>query len=63
MSDFQDLKDVITVSELAEFLGVSRITLVRWEKAGKIKPIRINSRGDRRYLKSNIIEFAKLRKF
>jgi len=30
-------KEVITIKEAAEILGVSRDTLRRWDKAGKLK--------------------------
>ena len=46
-----------TIRELAEYLKVSHLTLKRWESSGKIKSIRINSRGDRRYLKEEIQRF------
>jgi excisionase family DNA binding protein len=44
----------MTISEVANLLRVSMLTLKRWEKKGQITCIRINSRGDRRYLRSEI---------
>lgn len=51
----EDYPEVLTISEAAEILRVSPITLKRWEKKGKIQSIRINSRGDRRYTKQQIL--------
>ena len=49
-----DLPDLLTIRETAEILRVSTLTLKRWGKHGKLTPIRINSRGDRRYKKEGI---------
>ena len=46
--------DLLTIHEVASYLRVNKETLKRWEKKGKIKSIRINSRGDRRYLKEEV---------
>ena len=50
-----DLPDLMTVREVAEFLRVSPLTIKRWGKRGKLTPIRINSRGDRRYKKEAVL--------
>ena len=58
MSDKVDLKnlpDLLTVREVAELLRVSPLTLKRWGKRGKLPAIRINSRGDRRYKKEQVL--------
>ena len=47
--------EILTIGEVAEILRVSRLTLKRWEKKGKIQSIRINSRGDRRYTKQQVL--------
>lgn len=52
-----DLPEVLTIGEVAKVLRLSKITLKRWGKKGKLVPIRVNTRGDRRYLKKDIIEF------
>lgn len=57
----KNMPDLLLIGEVAELLRVSPLTLKRWEKAGKIKSIRVNSRGDRRYKKDHII--AKLKEF
>ncbi|NTU72580.1 MerR family transcriptional regulator [Candidatus Roizmanbacteria bacterium] len=51
-----DLPDLLTVSEVAEILRVSPLTIKRWGKRGKLLPIRINSRGDRRYRKDVVLK-------
>jgi len=50
-----DLPDLLTVREVAELLRVSPLTIKRWGKRGKLTPIRINSRGDRRYRKEAVL--------
>jgi len=50
-----DLPDLLTVREVAEFLRVSPLTIKRWGKRGKLPAIRINSRGDRRYKKEAVL--------
>lgn len=50
-----DLPDLLTVREVAEILRVSPLTIKRWGKRGKLVPIRINSRGDRRYKKEAVL--------
>lgn len=51
----QDLPDLLTVREVADLLRVSVLTVKRWGKRGKLTPIRINSRGDRRYKKEAVL--------
>ena len=46
--------NLMTIGEVAEFFRVVPLTIKRWTKAGKLPCIRINSRGDRRYLRSEI---------
>lgn len=50
-----DLPDLLTVSEVADLLRVSPLTIKRWGKRGKLPAIRINSRGDRRYKKEAVL--------
>lgn len=49
------LPDLLTVREVAKFLRVSPLTIKRWGKRGKLPAIRINSRGDRRYKKEQVL--------
>jgi excisionase family DNA binding protein len=53
--DLYDLPDLLTVREVAELLRVSPLTIKRWGKRGKLPAIRINSRGDRRYKKEQVL--------
>lgn len=40
---------LLTIRQVAEILNVHVETLRRWDKSGKLKAIRVNERGDRRY--------------
>lgn len=53
--DLNNLPDLLTVSEVASLLRVSTLTIKRWGKRGKLPAIRINSRGDRRYKKEQVL--------
>ncbi len=50
-----NLPPLLTIKEAAQILRVSPLTLKRWGKRGKLIPIRINSRGDRRYKREAIL--------
>ena len=50
-----NLPDLLTVREVAGLLRVSPLTIKRWGKRGKLPAIRINSRGDRRYRKEQVL--------
>lgn len=50
-----ELPELMTVKEVAEFLRVSPLTIKRWGKRGKLPAIRINSRGDRRYKREAVL--------
>lgn len=50
-----NLPDLLTVREVADLLRVSPLTIKRWGKRGKLPAIRINSRGDRRYRKEQVL--------
>lgn len=49
--------DLLTLKETAAILRVAPLTLKRWGKKGILVPIRINSRGDRRYRKEDVEKF------
>ena len=53
--NLEELPDLLTVREVADLLRVSPLTIKRWGKRGKLTPIRINSRGDRRYKKEAVL--------
>lgn len=48
------LPKLLTIRQAAEVLNVHVETLRRWDKAGKLKAIRVNERGDRRYKPEDI---------
>lgn len=50
-----NLPDLLTVKEVAQIFRVSALTIKRWGKRGKLVPLRINSRGDRRYKKEAVL--------
>ena len=52
--NLENLPDLLTVREVAEILRVSPLNIKRWGKKGKLPPMRINSRGDRRYKKEAV---------
>ena len=52
--NLDNLPDLLTVREVAQILRVATLTIKRWGKRGKLTPIRINSRGDRRYKKEAV---------
>ena len=43
------LPKLLTNRQAAEILNVHVETLRRWDKSGKLKAVRVNERGDRRY--------------
>ena len=53
--NLNEMPDLLTVREVAQILRVSTLTIKRWGKRGKLTPIRINSRGDRRYKKEAVM--------
>ena len=53
--ELNNLPDLLTVKEVAEVLRVSVLTIKRSGKRGKLPAIRINSRGDRRYKKEQVL--------
>ena len=58
----ENLRDYLTVSEAADFLGVSAATLRNWDRAGKVKATRHPVNGYRLYRKedlSNLLEQVK----
>ncbi len=47
-------KKLLTIKKAAELLGVNPDTLRNWEKEGKIKPLRVGARQDRKYRPEDI---------
>lgn len=52
-----ELPKLLTIRQAAEVLNVHVETLRRWDKSGKLKAIRVNERGDRRYKREDILKF------
>ncbi len=56
------LPKLLTIRQTAEVLNVHVETLRRWDKSGKLKAIRVNERGDRRYNPKDIEVILKNKK-
>ncbi len=48
--------ELITIQEAAEMLGLHPETLRRWDRSGKLRAVKVNERGDRRYAKDDILK-------
>jgi len=47
--------ELITIREAAKMLGVHPSTLRNWDHAGRLKAVRVGSRGDRRFEKAEVL--------
>lgn len=47
---------LISLREAARILGVNPQTLRRWDKANKLKAVRVGSRNDRKYKAEDVIK-------
>ena len=45
---FEELPELLTISDASHFLNVHQNTLRNWEREGLISVVRIGRRGDRR---------------
>jgi len=54
------LPKLLTIRQAAEILNVHVETLRRWDKSEKLKAIRVNERGDRRYNPDTIETLLKI---
>lgn len=52
-------KELLTIKEVAQILGVHPETLRRWDNEGKLKAVRIGQFGHRKYKKSDIESLIK----
>lgn len=50
---------LLTIQKTSELLGVTPLTLRRWDKSGRLKAIRVGSRGDRRYEEVRLLQLIK----
>lgn len=55
MAFADDWPDLLTTNEVAKIFRVTPLTIKRWGNRGKLRFVRINSRGDRRYRKEAIL--------
>jgi excisionase family DNA binding protein len=51
---FQEMPELLTIAEAAHLINVHPNTLRNWEKEGRLSPVRIGSRRDRRFTKASI---------
>jgi len=52
-------KRLLRIKKASEILGVSPLTLRRWDNSGRLKAIRVGARGDRRYEEAKLSELIK----
>lgn len=50
-------EEVMTASEVANFLKVSVSAVRRWSRTERLKGYRLGGQGDWRYLKTNVLDF------
>ncbi len=53
----QEQKRFLTISEAAEFLHVSEVSLRRWTNSGKLRCFRVGGRNERRFLVDDLLAF------
>ena len=51
------IERMLTARQVADFLQVSICTVRRWSDKGMLRFYRIGSRGDRRYLHEDVLQF------
>jgi len=61
-STLEEITKLIDIEEAARILRVHKETLRRWDNAGKLKAVRVGSRGDRKYRAVDIINALENRK-
>ena len=55
-------KKLLRIRQAADMLGVTPLTLRRWDKNGTLKSIRVGTRNDRRYDPVELSRLIKKRK-
>jgi excisionase family DNA binding protein len=53
------LEAMLNIRQVADFLHVSISTVRRWSDGGMLKSYRVGPRGDRRYLRNDVLSFLK----
>ena len=54
--DINELPKYLTIEQVCEILKVHPNTLRNWDKEKKLKPIRLGTRGDRRYEREQVLK-------
>lgn len=57
MEEHEDIDPMLTPSDAARLINVHINTIRRWANQGMLKVYRIGPRGDRRFLREDIINF------
>ncbi len=60
--EIEKLPELLTMKQISEILGVSSMTLRRWDAKGVLKSFRPTPRNVRRYKKEDIIKFLSIKK-
>ena len=56
-------KRMLTTSGVASMLNLHINTVRRWSDQGILKPYRIGPRGDRRFMRDDVIRFLNIKQF
>ena len=57
--NLDELPDILTLQQVCDVLNCHPNTLRKWDNRGILKAMRFGSRKDRRYRKSEIVQFLK----
>lgn len=57
--NINNLPDLLVPREVAAILRLSPLTVKRWVNSGKLKATRINTRGDMRFDKDDVLKLLK----
>jgi excisionase family DNA binding protein len=57
MTSIEKIKKSLTVNEVSQILHIHSNTVRRWANQGILKTYRVNSRGDRRFVREDIDRF------
>lgn len=50
---------LLTIKKASTLLGITPLTLRRWDNSGRLKAIRVGSRGDRRYEEAKLLQLIR----
>ena len=59
MNNNENSQEFLNIGEVAKYLRVSRNTVRGWSNSGALPAYRVGSRQDRRYVRGDVIAFAK----